>query len=308
MTDRNAMRRRRPRTRLLCAVAAWLAVWHSTPALAATASGSETLRPEYRWLVDAPLVAAGTGALLTSLAVHVDRQAVPAAGLDPRSIHWSIDRNSVGNSDLDARTWSDRWLVLAAAYPLLLPPLTAGSGERLQAMTDRLGMQAEAVVLTLGVVQLGKVATSRPRPYTYLPAADRPPDPHYDVTQDNAFLSMPSGHAATTWCAAGFATTDYLLSHPDQDWTSRAMVGFTGSVLATTTSALRVEAGQHFPTDVLVGSAMGAACGVAVPLLHHYVDGGERSPMPPASAWLQAAAGTAIGIGAGLALAPLFGD
>jgi membrane-associated phospholipid phosphatase len=169
-------------------------------------------------------------------------------------------------------------------------------------------MQAEAALLTAGIVTASKVAISRPRPYTYLPESERPADFHYDVTRDQAFMSMPSGHAATTWCAASFALTDYLVSHPDEEWTARATVGFTGSVIATTTSALRVDAGQHFPTDVLAGSAIGFACGAAVPLLHHYLEGGERAPLPSSEAWLQSLAGTAAGIGLGLLVAPLFGD
>jgi membrane-associated phospholipid phosphatase len=38
--------------------------------------------------------------------------------------------------------------------------------------------------------------------------------------------------------------------------------------LAGATSALRVEAGQHFPTDVVVGAVLGISTGVAVPLFH----------------------------------------
>lgn len=302
------MMRPRPRTATLRLPPLLLATLVLSAGRVTPVAASQAVRPEYRWLVDAPLLAVGAGSLLASFALDVEHQVVPPAGLDPGGIHFQMDRNIVGNRNLDAGTWSDRWVALAVAYPLVLPALTAADGQRLQAVTDRVGMQAEAALLTTGIVTASKIAISRPRPYTYLPAAERPADSHYDVESDRAFVSMPSGHAATTWCAASFALTDYLLSHPDQEWEARATVGFTGSVLATTTSALRVEAGQHFPTDVLVGSAIGAACGAAVPLLHHYLEGGERAPLPPASAWLHAVAGTAVGVGAGLLLAPLFGD
>jgi undecaprenyl-diphosphatase len=280
----------------------------ASTAHAATPAASRAVRPEYRWLVDAPLLAAGAGCWLTSLGMNVDRQVVPTTGLDPGTIHLALDRHAAGNHDNDARVWSDRWAAAAVAYPLLLPGITASEGDRIRSMTDRFLLEAEAAALTAGIVEVAKIGISRPRPYTYLPAAERPADSHYDVHADEAFVSMPSGHAATTWCAASFALTDYLLSHQDGTWKERATVGFTGGVLATTTAALRVKAGQHFPSDVLAGGAIGAACGAAVPLLHHYVDGDQRAPLPPARAWLQAVAGTATGVVAGLLLAPLFGN
>ncbi len=301
------MRSPRPGLALTRASAVALSALLAGPTHATEGTSSSSIRPEYRWLVEAPLAGAGASLLLAGLAVDVQRQAVPPAGLDPSTIHFQIDRSVVGNRDLQARTWSDRFVALAIAYELVLPPLAAADGERLQAVTDRLGMQAEAALLTVGVGQLTKRAVSRPRPFTYLGATERPADPHYDVTQDEAFLSMPSGHAAAGWCAASFALTDYLISNPGQEWPARASVGFTGSVLATATSALRVQAGQHFPTDVLAGAAIGAACGIAVPLLHRYaVNGGDRAPLPSARAWLQGVAGTAVGVGVGLLIAPLF--
>ena len=62
--------------------------------------------------------------------------------------------------------------------------------------------------------------------------------------------------------------TTHLLQRPRASWVERAGVGFLGGVLAGSTSALRVEAGQHFPSDVLVGAGIGVVSGVAVPLLH----------------------------------------
>jgi hypothetical protein len=48
------------------------------------------------------------------------------------------------------------------------------------------------------------------------------------------------------------------------------------------------------------GGAIGAAGGVAVPLLHRWFRGHDRAPVPPARAWLQTAASTVVGVGAGL--------
>jgi hypothetical protein len=73
------------------------------------------------------------------------------------------------------------------------------------------------------------------------------------------------------------------------------------------TGGLRVEAGQHFPTDVAAGAAIGAASGTLVPLLHGYVDHGEVVPRPTLRHWLDRGAGIAAGIGVGALLTEALG-
>ncbi len=43
---------------------------------------------------------------------------------------------------------------------------------------------------------------------------------------------------------------------------------------AATTGYLRYAAGRHYPTDILVGAAMGAFVGYLVPSLHELEEGG----------------------------------
>ena len=56
------------------------------------------------------------------------------------------------------------------------------------------------------------------------------------------------------------------------------------------TALCRVQAGQHFPSDVLVGSGIGVASGIAIPLLHR----GDRS-LPSRRALLETLGGTVLG-------------
>jgi membrane-associated phospholipid phosphatase len=51
----------------------------------------------------------------------------------------------------------------------------------------------------------------------------------------------------------------------------------SGGFLASATVSLRVDSGQHFPTDVMVDGLIGTATGVAVPLVHDYV--GPAAPL-----------------------------
>jgi len=84
--------------------------------------------------------------------------------------------------------------------------------------------------------------------------------------------------------------TDYLLSRPDASWAERVGVGLVGGGLAGATSALRVTAGQHFPSDVIAGAGIGIVTGVAVPLLHR---GGR--PLPSSEALFEVLGGALVG-------------
>lgn len=272
-----------------------------------TSDGVRRPRPEYRWVVDGPILGVGAATWLTGIALDTDVQSVPPTGLDPSSIHLTIDRNIVGHHDTDADAASNYFRDAAAIYPMALAVITAPGGSRERVGWERAGLYAESLVLAHGIVFVSKVGVSRPRPFTYLSASERPDHSKYRVESSRAFQSMPSGHAATVWCATGFAVTDHLMSHPDAGWVRNAAVAFGGSLLATTTSALRVEAGQHFPTDTMVGGLIGVASGTSVPLLHRWFLDDGPAPLPSAHAWLQSGAGAVVGIGVGLLLTSAFG-
>jgi membrane-associated phospholipid phosphatase len=63
--------------------------------------------------------------------------------------------------------------------------------------------------------------------------------------------SMPSGHSLTAWTLA------HVIADRYPSWHTKLLV----YSLATTVSATRVVARQHFPSDVLVGSAVGYMIG-----------------------------------------------
>ncbi len=72
--------------------------------------------------------------------------------------------------------------------------------------------------------------------------------------------SFPSNHAIIAWSSAAVIATEY-----DGKLTQIAAYG-----LATGVSAARVLARQHFPSDVLVGSAVGWMIGRYVAHKHHH--------------------------------------
>ena len=273
---------------------------------AAGAQGSTSVAlPELHWSSDGVLGAVGLAGNAIALGLSTTLQSVPEQGLDPSNISWGIDRNSIGKASTGAYTASNATvlatLVGVPAFALLTQPGVHGFEN---VVRRPFVLYGESLLLAQGFTQLLKPAINRPRPYTYLPASERPTESGYDVTKEEAFRSMPSGHAATTFAAASYAATDNLLSHPDAGSAEHAAVAAVGGLLAGLTSTLRVEAGQHFPTDIMVGGLIGTASGVSVPLLHSYVfPGGGRAPHPGGHAWLVTAAGYVLGTAAGVGLA-----
>ncbi len=119
-------------------------------------------------------------------------------------------------------------------------------------------LSGEAAIDALVAVEALKDATGRERPY-----------------QDNANgrfwkggASFPSEHAAGAWAIAGVFAHEY----------PSPFVKFLSYGMATVISASRINAKQHFPSDVLVGAAIGYLTSAYVYRKHH-------DPALSGSAW-----------------------
>lgn len=268
---------------------------------------AQPVRPELRWQTEAPLIAAGAGLFAVGANLSITHKSVPPEGLDPSDVGLSLDRRSIGENSTHADTQSDYFRNAALAYPLVLALASQPSGARVSGTLRRSIPYAEALLIAEGLSAVIKGSADRPRPFNYLPVDQRPDDPAYDATVDDAFRSMPSGHAIITFCAAGFAMTDHLISRPNASWEERVGTAFVGGFLAGTTAGLRVEAGQHFPSDTIVAGLLGTGVGITVPLLHHYVGPtARRAPSPSWRAWRQAILGEVLGIAAGVLVAQTY--
>lgn len=100
-----------------------------------------------------------------------------------------------------------------------------------------------------------------PRPFVYgtdAPASER--------NKPEAAGSFYSGHASDAFLGAVYFATTYPLRHPEFE--HRGWL-WTGSLTAATAAAaLRVAAGNHFPSDVIAGAAMGSLMGFGFAQLH----------------------------------------
>jgi membrane-associated phospholipid phosphatase len=282
---------------LLVALPGRGAVAQSVPTLAPDPVTAAADGPEVRWQREIVVSGLGAGLLVAGHFISVDRAFVSSAGLDPSGIVWSVDRDVIGRASRDddrASTWTrNASLVLPLALAVI-----GSSREGWRDLGARGLVYAETLAASQGLTVIGKNAISRARPYAYLAEGDRPDDPSFDVLADRTFASMPSGHSSSAWTGASMGMMEHLLSRPQATGVERAAVGFLAGGLAGTTSALRVEAGQHFPSDVIVGAGIGVLTGVSVPLLHR-----GRRPLPSSGASLEMLAGALVGTLTGVLLA-----
>ena len=159
---------------------------------------------------------------------------------DHRISSWARRETPIFGSQQSATEWSDR-LRSASAYAYFATvALTPGGDEPGPWLLDKargLAVGGAAIVVTDEASSLLKQATARERPNG----------------QDDQ--SMPSSHASRSAVLAE-------LGRRNMQWigvseTERAVIdaGLTGLTLAT--GWARVEAGFHYPSDVLVGMAIG---------------------------------------------------
>jgi len=141
----------------------------------------------------------------------------------------------------------------AAAIPFM-------DGAPLDALND-LVVIGQSILWTEAFAILCGLAARRPRPILY---SERAP---LDVRNDpDSGLSFFSGHTATAFAASTALFQTLRRRHPDSagPWVALAI----GDAIATLVAVGRVQAGRHFPTDVLAGALVGTGVGLLIPALH----------------------------------------
>jgi membrane-associated phospholipid phosphatase len=201
--------------------------------------------------VDGPVLAASalTIAVPELMASRIIRESCPC---DPASVN-AFDRGAIGNHSDAADVVSTVTVGLAVAAP---PVLDVWAGTRGPALASDLVVFGEVVLVNGALVQIAKYTVQRPLPRTYAG------DPGL-IHSPAGYRSFYSGHTSTAVAALTAAAYTARRRYGEQVWPWLVIAGVGASVAVE-----RVAAGQHFPSDVLVGAAAGAAVGLAVPWLH----------------------------------------
>ncbi len=250
----------------------WILVLVLAVASKARAESSEPL--VFVPKIDGPVLGVAATAWL-SLALAQKKIVEPTCGPCDRATINPFDRPLAGRHDAvaDGVSWGTAALVLT--LPIAIDAGEVGRARRGWARFGHdMGIYAEAIALNGAVNEIVKLGVRRPRPFVYdatLPAAKR--------AAADSYVSFYSEHSSVVFSAAAAFTTIFALRHRDRPGLT-ALVGTALFSLAAATASLRVVAGKHFYSDVIVGSAVGIGIGATVPLLHYYVR--RRLPVQPA--------------------------
>jgi membrane-associated phospholipid phosphatase len=183
----------------------------------------------------------------------------------------AIDRYPVGRTKLPSSAGWAAFSDASLAGSLLLPLAWLGL-ESLLLPTDSPFIDfandaivvVEAVSLTGAMNTVFKFAFRRPRPVRYS-------DVDVPLATFDQELSVPSGHTALVTAATTALTTTFFLRHPDSPWRWAVLGG--GLALSALTGFARIESGNHFPTDTMVGALLGGLAGFLVPYFHRNLFG-----------------------------------
>lgn len=171
----------------------------------------------------------------------------------------NFDQETVFNKSDRAQTQSDICLFGSVGVPLLflIPPQTRTGKEA----ATIAALWGEASLLNAGLTILSKYTIRRARPFVYnanFSLADK--------QTTNAKASFFSGHASVVALNTFFAAKVFSDYFPNSPW--KPVVWALGAGIPALTGYLRVAAGKHFPTDVITGYLVGAACGYFIPAIH----------------------------------------
>lgn len=211
------------------------------------------------WMKTGIILGGSTGLVGTALYIE-DRRGpltiADIAALNSESVN-SFDRPAIENFSISAGNTSDYF-----KDGILLAPLTLFlSGQGRENAKEVLYMYAEILAVNSGLTAVTKAGVGRYRPYAYNPNVDL--DIKLTATTRRAFFS---GHVSHVASLSFFTATVFDDLYPDSDY---KYVIWAGAITAPAiTGYLRIKAGRHYRSDVIMGYGVGALIGYFIPELH----------------------------------------
>ena len=208
------------------------------------------------------LAAVGAGILLFTVS-----ETAAKGGLAADTCRW-CGVNGFDASARDALLWGSTnrarrlsdatgYVMLPLGMPALLALASAGETDaRWTRVLDDIIPVLEAATYGQLLTQVVKFSAARQRPFVHYATTPLPPDHDYNMS----FFSGHSSYAFSIAFAAGAVASRRGYALAPLIWTS-------GVALAASTAYLRVAADRHYASDVIVGSAVGAAAGLLIPRL-----------------------------------------
>ena len=174
------------------------------------------------------------------------------------------DRKFAGRYSETADLMSDVGSLLAVT-PLAIggAALYSGNSSKEQFWTFTL-MFSQALLFQHGINVAFRSMEVWPRPYIF--ATEGKGKKKAEEAEAEAYGSFFSGHASAAFTVAVFTSEWFNETHTNPD--AQRVVRALAFSLAGFESVLRVAAGKHYPTDILVGAAIGTGVSYGILEMH----------------------------------------
>lgn len=178
--------------------------------------------------------------------------------LDKNNIK-SIDKSSIYDYNNNYKTLSDITVLSSLALPTVYSIFSASDFNQFLNYNIK---YAQVLGITSGLTLLSKNLITRYRPYTYQDNLDIDTRRSHDGR--NSFFS---GHTAMAFSSAVFLA--YNFEKSDNPRYAKNILWLSSIALASSTGYLRIIAGKHFLTDVIVGALIGSTVAILISESYH---------------------------------------
>lgn len=183
-----------------------------------------------------------------------------AISLSPEDVWW-FDRPAT-KQDASNRQHAHNVSDVLLKSTLILPIVLGFDKHIRRDWLDVLILYGESHAVNSNLYILNSAVISRARPFNY--NADVPVEDKMANESRNSFYS---GHVSSTAAASFFMAKVYSDYHPELG--NKKYWLFTAALIPPLLVGLyRFKAMKHFPTDIMVGVAAGAATGILIPHIH----------------------------------------
>lgn len=219
-------------------------------------------------LWDVPLTASAAAISVWGNLLYRDMEVPPSEDMVSQSDLLPWDKPVAGRYSEFADNLSDGFSVVALA------PFALGGISWYNGCTDGRGfaalalMYVQALAIQNGLNYMVRSLQLWPRPYMYAIDGEGA-EAAAEVAREGkgeAYGSFFSGHASTAFTVAVFTAEWFSEMYPNSPY--KGIVWASSLSLAGLVGALRIAAGKHYPTDVLVGALVGSGVSLAVLKIH----------------------------------------
>jgi membrane-associated phospholipid phosphatase len=222
--------------------------------------------------VDIPLTAIGTGWSLYAFTKIYSKDTSTTAQileLDKNDIT-PFNRGAIDHFSEEAQNAGDLFFYGSMPLPLILL-----FDKKIRKDAGKVGFLFLESMSVTGLLYTGAVYFhDKYRPYAYNPKVDM--GKRKGGGAKNSFFA---GHVALVGTSTFFMAKTYSDYHPE--FRAKWLLYTIAGAATATTGYLRYRAGQHFPTDILIGTAVGPLSGLLVPHFHKVKDKEPRLSVIP---------------------------